>query len=241
MKWLRMFILSAGTVLLMAALIRFLIACGDAQVLALPDPLLGIPLRLSILLVGGLELLVACVCLFGKKINLQIGWLCWLATNYLVLQVGLFWMKIHPQGTGIGSLTDPLHLTRGWTGLLIMAVPIYLVVGSGIAAVWFWIVSPLAARRRVEHARNQKMPCPACGGHIQFNLENLGQKLPCPHCNATVTLRKPELLKISCFFCKGHIEFPAHALGTKMPCPHCQRGITLMEPVPSAGASGQRA
>lgn len=230
MKWHRTFILSAGTILLMAALIRFFIACGNAQVLALPDPLLGIPLRFTVLLAGGLEMLVACVCLFGRNVRLQTGWLLWLAINYLVVQFGLIWMNVHPQGTGIGSLTDPLHLTRGWTGLLVMAVPVYLVVGSCVAAVWLWIASPIVARRQADQARQHKLSCPACGGHIQFRLENLGQRTLCPHCQSPVTLRKPENLKMPCYFCQQHIEFPAHAIGTKLPCPHCGKGITLMEP-----------
>ena len=76
--WIQYFILSAGVILLAAALTRFLIAAGNAQVLSLPDPMLGIPLRYAVLLVGGFELAVALICLFGKRLGLQIGWLAWL-------------------------------------------------------------------------------------------------------------------------------------------------------------------
>jgi DNA-directed RNA polymerase subunit RPC12/RpoP len=74
------------------------------------------------------------------------------------------------------------------------------------------------------------MACPACGLHILFAAQSLGQQLPCPQCNTTVTLRKPDLLKTVCFFCKGHIEFPTHAIGEKIPCPHCKMDITLRDP-----------
>jgi hypothetical protein len=49
MKWTRHFIHSSGAILLAAAITRFAILIGHDQVLALPDPLLGIPLLYSVL------------------------------------------------------------------------------------------------------------------------------------------------------------------------------------------------
>jgi len=46
---------------------------------------MGIPLRYAVLLVGGFELAVALICLFGRRLGLQIGWLAWMATNYAVI------------------------------------------------------------------------------------------------------------------------------------------------------------
>ena len=225
MKWIRCFILSAGAILLAAALSRFLIAVGNAQVLALPEPRLGVPLRYAVLAVGAFELLVALVCLFGKQAGLQLGWLAWLATNYLVYWIGLWAMHVHPQATCIGSFTDPLLLSRGTPGLITTVLPVYLLLGSYAAVGWLWW-----EQRKAKAARFLKMSCPSCGLHIRFDDRNLGQKIPCPHCQATITLRKPDLLKMTCFFCQEHIEFPAHAIGEKIPCPHCNMDITLKEP-----------
>jgi uncharacterized paraquat-inducible protein A len=105
-------------------------------------------------------------------------------------------------------------------GILTLII-IYLITG-GIAIIWI-------ERRKAHAAEFLKISCPACGGHIAFAIQNLGQQIPCPHCQAVIALRKPESLKMSCYFCKEHIEFPAHALGQKIPCPHCNRSITLME------------
>src|ERR1043166_9400695 len=85
MKSIKPFIFLAGGILLTAALTRFLIAFGNAQVMSVPEPLLGIPLRYAVLLVGGFELAVALICLFGKRTGLQLGWLAWLGTNYVVV------------------------------------------------------------------------------------------------------------------------------------------------------------
>jgi len=229
MKWIRYFILPAGFILLVAALSRFLIVFGNAQVMMLAEPMLGIPLRYAVLLVGGFELAVAYICLFGKRASLQIGLLAWLATNYAVYRIALFTMGYHHQATAIGSLTDPLHMSRGLAGITVGLIPAFLLLGSYAALVWLW----LGNRAELAHSREaefSKMSCPSCGTHIKFALQNLGQQLPCPRCNAAITLLKPENLKMSCFFCKGHIEFPPHAIGEKISCPHCKMNITLLKP-----------
>ncbi len=115
-KWVRYFILSAGGILLAAGLIRLLIVLNDAPVLVLPEPVLGLPLGYIVLTVGILELIVATFCLFGKQLGLQIGWLIWLVTNFIVYWFGLIWQHDQTQGAGWGTLTDPLRLSHGMTG-----------------------------------------------------------------------------------------------------------------------------
>jgi hypothetical protein len=78
----RPYLYSAGGILLVAALVRFLMAAGQAQILTLPEPVLGMPFRFAVLLVGSFELIVALICLFGRRTGLQLGWLAWLNTNY---------------------------------------------------------------------------------------------------------------------------------------------------------------
>jgi hypothetical protein len=238
-KWVRYFILSAGGILLASGLIRLLIALGDASVLALPEPMLGLPLRYVVLIVSILELMVAAICLLGKQQGLQISWLVWLATNFIVYWFGLIWQHDQPQGAGLGTLTDPLRLAHGITGYILEFVPLYLALGSYAGGLWFWFSKEAKTARSVaarQHAAQRdaaagllKMSCPSCGVHIKFDFQNLGQNIPCPHCRKIIALRKPDNLKMSCFFCQEHIEFPAHAIGEKMPCPHCKMDITLKE------------
>ena len=223
-KLIRLFIYSAGAILLAAALDRFFIAMGDTQFLALPEPILGIPLRFALLVVGGLELLVALICLFGRQTSLQLGWLAWLATNYLIYRIGLVAMHCQSQASCISGLGNPLQLTRGTMGGMTAAVPLYLLLGSFTALVWLWAGSWLKM-----DGGSLKMSCSACGGHIRFSTQNVGRKITCPHCWCTVTLRKPENLKMPCPDCQGHIEFPSHALGQKTACPHCNKNIILNE------------
>jgi hypothetical protein len=148
-KWGRYFVLSAGGILLGAALIRFIIAEGDAQALSLPEPLVRIPLRLAVVVTGAVELTVALVCLFGKRIELQIGWLVSLATAFVIYRIGLTWTHCHPQGTCLGSLTDPLHLARGAVGGFMEFIPFYLVFGSYAACLWLWLSKGTRTARRI--------------------------------------------------------------------------------------------
>jgi len=226
MKLIQLFSLSAGGILLAAALMRFLIATGNTQALSLPEPVLGIPLRDALLIIGGLELAVAIICLFGTQVKLQATCLVWLMTNCAVYWVCLVWMHLHPQNSCIGSLTDPLHLLHGMPGIITRCTPVYLLLDSYLAMIGLWL-----EERRAQTARFLRMSCPACGIHLRFDSRNLGQRIPCPHCQKIITLRKSDLLKMSCFFCQEHIEFPPHAIGEKIPCPHCKMNITLKEPV----------
>jgi len=48
------------------------------------------------------------------------------------------------------------------------------------------------ANRRDAIEGLMKMVCPACGGHVKFAVQNIGQQIPCPHCQASIILRKPD-------------------------------------------------
>ncbi len=226
-RWIKPFLYSAGGILLAAAAIRFVIAAGDAPSLALPEPMLGIPLRYAVLAVGGIELIVALICLFGRQAAFQVACLAWLSTDYIVYRIGLLLMHDHPQTTCIGSLTDPLHLAAGAMGLLVAFLPFCLVIGScaALPGVWqSWASLPRSLPSDI------KMSCPGCGIHLKFAVQNLGRQIACPHCQAIITLRKPDLLKTACSYCRQHIEFPAHAIGQKLQCPRCKQDIILKEP-----------
>ena len=235
-RWIKPFLCSAGAILLGAAAIRFAIAAGSAKTLDLPEPMLGFPIRYAALAVGGFELLIALVCLFGKQVGLQTACLAWLATNFIAYWVCLLAMHCHPQATCIGSLTDPLRLSRGTIGSIMALLPLYLLLGSyaALPCLWFGKPEPVGATERggsgCSPSPELKMPCPGCGTHIQFPAEYAGCRTQCPICQRTMVLRLPENLRMSCPSCQQHIEFPAHAVGQRIPCPHCNMGIILKDP-----------
>jgi ribosomal protein S27E len=239
--WTQLFIASAGGILLVAALSRFLIVTENARILAGPDFLLGLPLRQAVLLVGAMECGVALVCLCGRQVRLQSLLLVWLATNFMAYRLGLFAIGCQPQVTAIGSLTDPLHFARGFFGCIFAFLPFYLVLGSCAVVAGEFLrketkrINPPAEISKTvvpqahppAHVRFLKIRCPACGEHIEYPTNFFGEQIPCPHCRAIITLQKPMNVKMTCPACAGHLEFPDYALGQKILCPHCQTEITL--------------
>jgi hypothetical protein len=245
-NWTKAFIYSAGGILLGAGLIRWLIAAGHQPVLGMADPLLGIPVRDGLLIVGAVELGVAGLCLFGKNLRLQTALLAWLGTNLVVYQVGLVWLHLHPQAGCLGSLTDPLQLARGTLGYVTALMPGFVVLGSYATVATELLpkrtkrtkaasrdligvtgTTPATETRQAAYVRFVKIACGACGGRIEFPANAFGENIPCPHCQAAIILQKPVAVKMSCPACAGHLEFPDYALGQKIPCPHCQVDIVL--------------
>lgn len=88
-RWMQFFPYAAGGVLLADGLIRLLCAASRSEFLTASEPLLGIPLRLAVLLVGSIELGVALLCLFGKRIELRLALVAWMSTNFVVYWIGL--------------------------------------------------------------------------------------------------------------------------------------------------------
>ena len=182
-KWIHTFIHTGGGLLLAHALTQFVTVATDEQILAMPDPLLDIPLRYAVILTGVLELAMALVCLFGKKIELQCGLLAWATTNWTVYRLGILFTGGNIQYTCMGCLTDPLHLFSGPMEVVQQWVPVCLLVGAYAAFVQRWTCKvPNQAKVYV------KIPCPHCGGRIQFTDAWFGLTIPCPHCQIAIIL-----------------------------------------------------
>jgi hypothetical protein len=209
----------------------FLINLTGPVHLVLPrDPISGIPLRYLFWILGAIAALIAFLCLFSERPARLIPWVAWLATNFLIYRIGLYVEGCHSLTGFLASATYTFGIPAKAASLLVDAAFGYLFIGSCAALLLHWRQSSNNPLLQQSINPSLKLSCPACGVHIEFATEDLGQKIPCPHCRATVTLRKADLLKTVCFFCKGHIEFPPHAIGEKIHCPHCKMDITLKEP-----------
>ena len=207
MKQIKFFIHSAGSILLAAALIRFVIA-----VLQLPTGFLARAFaRIScyaVLMVGGIELVVAMICLFGRQTGTTIvvparpaahqlhGLSDWpvLGGTATVPAGRLHWQ---PDPNRSRSAWNNRIYHRGYSVLFVVGQ----LRGRNLA---------LAARRQNEKNRcNIKNVLSFLWHPYQVRPPNPGEKIPCPQCQPGITLRKPDLLKMACFFCQEHIEFPA--------------------------------
>lgn len=219
----RLYLLSAGAVLAYCGAEHLVLSLWRSAVIAFNDPVFGVPFRFVLLAFGILNLTLGLLSFFSARRKLVLGLIAWLSLNGILYWIGLWCMDWTEPFPLVAYISETWRISTGVAGILHALALAYLLFGS--------VACALAFRRAEATKDSLKMSCPACGGHIQFAVRNLGQKSPCPHCQKEVSLRKPdESLKMSCFFCQGHIEFPSHALGTKMPCPHCHRDITLVEP-----------
>jgi ribosomal protein S27E len=226
----RLFMYSAGALLLAAAMMMFIgVWVGTGHGLIHPrDPILGIPTSLLLGIVGGISLLTAIICLFGKRESVQAALVLLLAINIASYQAGLWISNISSGFSGyLGDESAAFHISPITANTIVNILSSYLCIGGGLSLLCLWV--------RRESAEPQggflKTACTNCGGHIKFASEKLGQVISCPHCEKSTKLRKSDFLKVACFFCREHIEFPTHAIGTKIRCPHCSMDITLKEPV----------
>jgi hypothetical protein len=127
MKW---FLRLAGGTLVLTGLAKAFSAIGAARALDTADPLIGIPFRQLMLLVGLVELFIAFFCLFTDKRRLSLLAVAWISTNFLVYRLGLWFIGWHRPCGCMGSLSDMLHLSPHAADNIMKGVLAYLLIGS---------------------------------------------------------------------------------------------------------------
>lgn len=124
------FLRSAGVILGATGLAKQLSAVGPARVLDTPDPLLGLPFRQLLLLVGLGELIVAFFCLFVNRPRFDLFAVGCLSTNFLLYRMGLWLIGWHRPCGCMGSLTELLHIPPRLADNVMKVVLAYLLMGS---------------------------------------------------------------------------------------------------------------
>ena len=135
MTW---FVPSAGVVLAATGIAKIWSTFGSVKLLAVADPIAGIPFRWLLLGVGVLELVIAGVCFFGRNKRLATLLVAWMATNFLVYRVGLWWVGWHRPCGCMGNLTDALHISERTADNIIKVLLAYLLIGSYATLFWLW-------------------------------------------------------------------------------------------------------
>jgi hypothetical protein len=120
-RLIRLFFFIAGIFLFITAVAKIISGSGASKVLQMPDPILMISFQQIFWLVGSLELLIACVCLFSKRLSLQAGLIAWLATSF-----------------AMGNLTDAIHVSPQMADNIMKGGLAYLLIGSYATLFWLW-------------------------------------------------------------------------------------------------------
>ena len=132
------FVPSAGAILASTGIAKVWSTHGSVKLLAVADPIFGIPFRWLLLAVGVLELVIAGVCFFSRNKRLATLLVAWLATNFVVYRLGLLWVGYHKPCGCLGNITDALHISPQTADSAIRIVLGYLLVGSYATLFWLW-------------------------------------------------------------------------------------------------------
>jgi hypothetical protein len=137
-KLIRIFIISAGVLLLTVGLAKLVSASGSARILQSIDPILLISFRNVFWMVGAIELIIALICLFGKGIGLQAGLTAWLTINFVLYHFCRSWINYHKPCSCLGNLTDTLHIPPQTADMAMKIILAYLLIGSYATLFWLW-------------------------------------------------------------------------------------------------------
>jgi hypothetical protein len=138
MKIARLFLYSTGAILLLTALAKLISSFGHESIFQTRDPLIALPFRNLFLIASGIELAVAVICLFSKRISLAAGFVAWLATSLGAYRLGLWKIGWHKPCNCLGSLTDAIHISPQTADAAMKIILAYLLVGSYATLFWHW-------------------------------------------------------------------------------------------------------
>ena len=129
--WMKVAIRSCAVILLVTGAAKLWSGFGNAKVLEMSDPIVGVSFGNLALGVGLIEIAVAAQCLARpSKLLVNASLVAWLSTCFLVYRLGLWWIGwVKPCGC-LGSLTDALHVTPATADLLTKATLVYLLTSS---------------------------------------------------------------------------------------------------------------
>ena len=143
------FLRVAGSALLLTGLAKALSAIGPARALDVADPLIGLPFRQLLLLVGLGELFIAFFCLFTERRRFSVLAVGWISTNFLVYRLGLWFIGWHRPCGCLGNLTDLLHISPRMADNIMKGVLAFLLVGSYAILLGEWKQKRGARTRQV--------------------------------------------------------------------------------------------
>jgi len=131
----------AGVLIGVAAVGKVASALGNAHVLQYLDPIFGITFRQVFLLVGTLELGIAAICFFGRRLAFQAVVVAWLATAFLTYRLGLLWVGYKKPCSCLGNLTDALNISPQTADTVMKIILGYLLIFSYATLLFLWLQS----------------------------------------------------------------------------------------------------
>ena len=134
----RVFIFSAGVLLLITSSAKLVSAVGAMQVLDVDEPIFRISFRHIFWVAGLIELFIAWACFLDVNLWYQAGMVASLATNFVFYRLGLVWIGWHKPCSCMGNLINFLHIPPQTADTAMKIILAYLFIGSYITLFWLW-------------------------------------------------------------------------------------------------------
>jgi hypothetical protein len=144
MRLIRLFILSAGIILLLTGAAKWVSASGSAAILRTADPVVRISFRHLFWMVGLIEMGVGAFCLLRKPFPLQAALVAGLAASFAGYRLALRWSDYQSPCPCLGTLTQALGISPAAASSLMTGLLAYLFFGSFIILI-IWLMGSRAS------------------------------------------------------------------------------------------------
>jgi len=135
----RFFTNTAAALLLALSTALFIINLTGPPHLVLPrDPISGLSFRYLFWIFAVVAALLGFLCLFADRPERLIPWVAWLAFNFLVYRIGLYFDDCHSLTGFLACVTYAFALPPKAASFLLDLVFGYLLLGSCAALIWNW-------------------------------------------------------------------------------------------------------
>ncbi|HWD91203.1 MAG TPA: hypothetical protein VG938_02525 [Verrucomicrobiae bacterium] len=139
-KYFKWFILSAGVILLVAAIAKIVSAVGKAKILETPDPVLTISRRNLMFAAGIVEILLCWGLVVLQRKDTKIAILTLFASACLGYKIALLWIAPGALCPCLGNVTDALPISPHVLATAENVILGYLLLGAyGLAAFHYWL------------------------------------------------------------------------------------------------------
>lgn len=128
----------AAACLVVVAVSKLFSALGHQPILQPGDAILRLRHRAVFILVALIELGVARVCWLNQPPQVKAVMVAWLASQFLLYRLGLWWMQLPGPCKCLGNLTDALPFPPHVLDNMMLALLGYLLVGSYGILAWHW-------------------------------------------------------------------------------------------------------
>jgi len=133
----RFFIRSVAILLFLTAFAKLYSAFGSARMLTARDPMMRIPYRDIMIVVGLIELIVAAYLFRGRDVVMKLLAILWLGSNFLIYRVTNEMLHFYLCPC-LGTVMDSLYLSRKQSNLILGALVLYFFLGSAFLLLAMW-------------------------------------------------------------------------------------------------------